>query len=265
MRSDWLNRPAQSEPVILSGTTLPKDRFLAAPVSSRLAEHPDVLLVQARYDLAYYSDQLFTDYRLPFPAHLNKAVAKRRAEYLASRLCVRAALRQFGFDDFLLTNDADRAPVWPEGIAGSLSHTRACISLLLADKVTGKQPGVDCEEIMRPEAAEEMREMIINEREHGILQSSGVPFATALTAAFSLKESLYKALFPLFRQFMHFNEAEIIACRAGLTNVTLRLNRALSPGFPVGTLFTGRVALAEGQLTSWVIVTQAADTPTGPY
>ncbi|HBV40177.1 MAG TPA: 4'-phosphopantetheinyl transferase [Erwinia sp.] len=243
------NRSQPGEPDTAPAT----DLFFNTIRHSPLAGHPDVLLVQARYDADFYRDSLFADYRLPFPEHLNRAVTKRRAEYLVSRVCVRAALRQFGVADFLLVNDADRAPVWPEGIAGSLSHTRACITLLLTSTAAGKLPGVDCEEIMRPEAAEEMRDMIINEREYSLLQRSGVPFATSLTAAFSLKESLYKALFPFFRQFMHFNDAEIIDCRAGLTHVTLRLNRGLSC-LPVGTLFTGCVVLDKEWLTSWVIL-----------
>lgn len=221
------------------------------------AGHADVLLIETGYDPAFYHDSLFTDYALPFPAHLSKAVPKRRAEYLASRLCVRDALTHFGFTDFVLANDADRAPIWPEGITGSLSHTRTCISLLLAKSSAGKLLGVDCEEIMQPAAAVEMRDMIINEREAAVLQASSLPFATALTAAFSLKESLYKALFPVFRQFMNFDEAEITACETNMAGVTLRLTRALSPEFAVGRLFTGSVMLQEKQLTSWIVTPQA--------
>lgn len=231
--------------------------FLTATRRAFPAGYSDVLLIQASYDPAFYRDSLFTDYALPFPSHLSKAVAKRRAEYLASRLCVREALRPFGFANFVLANDADRAPIWPTGIVGSLSHTRACVSLLLAKSSSGKLLGVDCEEIMRPETAAGMRDMIINANEEAVLACSGLPFATALTAAFSLKESLYKALFPVFRQFMHFNEAEIVACEANLASVTLRLTRALSTEFAVGRLFTGRVTLQEKQLTSWIVTPRA--------
>lgn len=229
------------------------DDFITAVSRLSPAGHPDVLLTEASYDPVRYSDQLFARYLLPFPTHLAKAVAKRRAEYLASRVCVRETLSLFGFSDFLLTNDADRAPIWPPGVAGSLSHTRTRVSLMLTTATAGKQPGVDCEEIMPPAAAAKMQEMIINKREYAVLQRSGLPFATALTAAFSLKESLYKALFPLFRQFMDFKEAEIVACEAELASVTLRLNRALSPDFAVGRLFSGHVTLHERTLTSWVM------------
>ncbi|WP_380179355.1 4'-phosphopantetheinyl transferase [Kalamiella sp. sgz302252] len=221
------------------------------------AGHPDVLLLQARYQPALYNDDLFQDFQLPFPSRLNKAVAKRRAEYLASRVCVRFELNQFGIKNFILANDADRAPIWPQEIVGSLSHSRTCVSLLLAKASARKLLGVDVEEIMRPETAEEMRDMIVSPREAKLLLSSGLPFASALTAAFSLKESLYKALFPPFRQFMNFSEAEIIACDATMSSVTLRLTRALSPAFPVGRLFTGHVQLEENRLITWIVAPQA--------
>jgi len=227
--------------------------FLTDISCSSPAGHADVLLLQARYHLALYSDALFMTYQLPFPAHLGKAVAKRRAEYLASRVCARYALTLFGFTDFVLANDADRAPVWPQGMAGSLSHTRQRIGLLLTREASGKLLGVDCEEFMQPETAEEMQSMVISAREKAVLATSHQPFATALTAAFSLKESLYKTLFPAFRQFMNFNEAEITACDSAITNVTLRLNRTLSADFPAGRLFSGRVEHESDSLTSWII------------
>lgn len=214
------------------------------------------MLIQARFDLTQFDNHLFAACKIPFPESLNKAVTKRRAEYFASRVCVRYALSQLGIEGFLLTNDRDRAPIWPQGIIGSLSHTHHCISLLLAKATSEKILGVDCEQIMQQQTAEEMQSMIVTAQEMAVLRHSGLPFSTALTVAFSLKESLYKALFPQLRTFMNFDAAEIISCTANAERVTLRLTQTFAAGFAAGREFCGRVLLEQDEVLSWIIAAQ---------
>lgn len=236
----------------LAGLRFISDVILASP-----AGHPDVMLLQARYHLQNYSEALFRDFALPLPAHLQKAVKKRRAEYLASRVCVRYGLCLLGIDNYVLGNDADRAPLWPAGFSGSLSHTHQRISLLLAPVNSGKLLGIDCEQLIRPETAKEMQEMIINAEESDILQHSGLPFATALTLAFSVKESLYKAIFPRLREFMDFSSAEIVDYSPAAGTIVLKLARTFSREFPVGRLFTGHVQPGQDEVLSWIVTPQA--------
>lgn len=233
--------------------------FLRDVQFSSPAEHPDVCLIQACWDYACFSEPLFSSLDIPVPTHLNKAAAKRRAEYLASRVLVRHALSRLGAEPWLLINDADRAPVWPQGFAGSLSHSHQRIALLLLNTESGKLAGVDCERIMKLETAEEMYAAIITEEEKRRLLESGLPFATALTLAFSLKESLYKALYPQLRQFMDFGCAEIIACQPDTGEVRLRLTASFSSEFPAGREFTGRVRLTPTEVLSWVIARPSID------
>ncbi|MEM6049308.1 4'-phosphopantetheinyl transferase superfamily protein [Erwinia sp. P7711] len=217
------------------------------------ADHPDVCLIQANYNLACFDEQLFTTLRLPVPLHLNKAVRKRRAEYLASRALVRHALCRLGSDPWILANDASRAPLWPAGFCGSLSHSTQEIALLLAKAESGKLLGVDCEQVMRAETAEAMQENIITQQEKHLLMQSGLPFPDALTLAFSLKESLYKALSPRLRKFMSFSEAEIVFCAPRAEKVLLRLTTSHSSEFPAGREFTGRVERTSSRILSWIV------------
>ncbi|WP_052118305.1 4'-phosphopantetheinyl transferase family protein [Erwinia oleae] len=227
--------------------------FLSALHCHPLPEKPAVLLFQARYHPARYHQNLHDLTGIPLPAPLEAAVNKRRAEYLASRALVRHALEVFHLSDFLLVNDADRAPCWPEGIAGSLSHTDGYVCLLLARAQNDLLVGVDVEQIMRDETAHEMADMIINAQEKALLQQSGLPFASALTAAFSLKESLYKALFPGLRRFIDFHQAEIVAAEPQLARVTLQLPQALSALLPAGRCFNGHVIISGSELLSRIV------------
>lgn len=249
---------SQSVPCVLPLKPLAladSDDFITNVFFSSPAGHPDVCLVQADYDLARFDEQLFTTQVLPLPLHLNKAVRKRRAEYLASRVLVRYALCRLGAAAWILANDADRAPLWPAGFSGSLSHSTQKIALLLAKTESGKLLGVDCEEVMRAETAEAMQENIITPVEKRRLLESGLPFPEALTVAFSLKESLYKALYPKLKKFMDFSEAEIVFCSPNADKFLLRLTTSHSSDFPQGREFTGRVERTSTRVLSWIVDT----------
>ena len=47
------------------------------------------------------------------PASIQRSVAKRQAEFLAGRICARAALQQLEGLSFIPAIGEDRAPVWP--------------------------------------------------------------------------------------------------------------------------------------------------------
>lgn len=215
--------------------------------------HHDVCLIQADYDPACFDEALFTTLRLPAPLHLNNAVRKRRAEYLASRALVRHALCRLGGGPWILANDADRAPVWPAGISGSLSHSPQKIALLLAKTESGKLLGIDCEQVIRADTAEAIQENIITLQEKRVLMQSGLPFPEALTVAFSLKESLYKALYPRLKKYMSFNQSEIVFCSPMARKVLLRLTTSHNDDFPQGREFCGRVEIASPVILSWIV------------
>lgn len=227
--------------------------FITAVSYSSPAARPETLLVKAVFDLSRFDERLFVACDIPSPTHLNKAVRKRRAEYLASRMVVRNALSRMGIEAAILSNDADRAPVWPVGISGSLSHSHQSIAVLLSRRENRLLLGVDCETILRAETAEQMQSVIVTPEEKQRLLESGLPFATALTLAFSIKESLYKALFPLLRQAMDFRAAEITALFPATGQVQLRLTDSFASDFPAGRAFTGQVELQAEQVVSWVI------------
>ncbi|MFU9136465.1 4'-phosphopantetheinyl transferase family protein [Erwinia tasmaniensis] len=243
---------------------VPDAHFLGDISRTALPDFPALTLFQLGYSPEVYHPTLFTTLDIPFPARLQRAVNKRQAEYLASRYLVRQALSHYGVERYILSNDAQRAPVWPAGIVGSLSHTRHCVSLLLASADCALLPGVDCEEVMQGKTAQELASTIVNDEERQLLEQSSLPFAMALTAAFSLKESLYKALFPSLRQFMHFSDAEIVFCSSRAERVTLRLRKDFSPRFPAGCEFSGHTLTDGSHLLSWVITEGAHDATPPP-
>ena len=125
---------------------------------------------------------------LPHYAQLQHAGRKRKAEHLAGRIAAIYALREYGYKCVPAIGEL-RQPVWPAEVYGSISH---CGAMALA--VVSRQPtGIDIEEILSAQAAEELKDSIMTPAEYELLVVSDLPFSVALTLAFSAKESAFKA------------------------------------------------------------------------
>ncbi|AWK40913.1 4'-phosphopantetheinyl transferase superfamily protein [Photorhabdus laumondii subsp. laumondii] len=218
-----------------------------------VVKHPQVHFWHARFDLSYYHDELFEQLNLPFPATLTKAVKKRRAEYLAARYCARQLLAQLGQPAFNLISGHDRAPIWPQNICGSVSHSSHCAIVLAAPQTHNRLIGVDIEAIVDRQNINEITKMIVNDKEIQLLKHCHLPLEQAFTLAFSVKESLYKALYPQVKRFFGFEAAEIIALSLENNEITLALRETLTPHYPAGTLFRGQFIIYPQEILTLII------------
>lgn len=198
----------------------------------------DPLLALVRFDLDAFDDSLSERWQLPLPPHLRQAVKKRRAEYLASRWLARETLRQLGVDNFILHNHSDRSPRWPAGVHASLSHTDGAVALAVTRSL--QCVGVDIETLMRAEVAEETAALLMSDEEQARLRALPLPFPLAATLLFSLKESLYKALWPQLHQPMDFHQAALVAIDLSAQKASLSLTHSFSEAFRVGTRLEAR-------------------------
>lgn len=229
--------------------------FITDAILQPLDDQPNVLKLDMRFDSEHFTPTLFSTLDIPCPSHLARAVDKRRAEYLVSRYGLQQALATFGVERFLLGNATDRAPLWPAGIVGSLSHSHQQVCAL----VTHDQEmllGVDCEQIMSISAANEIQNMVINQQERELLAQIPIAFNVALTVVFSLKESLYKALYPRLKQWMDFSAVEVVQCSSDLQYLSLRLTQTFSAQTVAGRVFAGRCVLQCGWVQTWIVEAQ---------
>ncbi|MFT4271670.1 MAG: 4'-phosphopantetheinyl transferase superfamily protein [Pantoea sp.] len=188
-----------------------------------------LLLAGCQFEQQHWQADLHQRWQLPLPAALANAVVKRKSEHLASRWLAREVLLQLGVGDFVLRNAADRSPCWPAGIQASLSHSHNQVVMAAT-----REPlcvGVDVEQVMSNDTARETAEMLMNTQERQLLEQLALPFAQGATLLFSLKESLYKALWPQLHQPMDFLQAAL--CEADLTtgSAVLRLTADFGNGF----------------------------------
>ncbi len=129
------------------------------------------------------------------------AVSSRRAEFAAGRAAARRALLGLGIAAAPIPSGARRAPVWPAGAVGSISHAGERAVAAVARASDAVALGIDLE-LARPLAPEVERLVVHREDRLGAR-----PLAS--TVAFSAKESVYKALFPAAGWLLEFADVAL--------------------------------------------------------
>lgn len=210
---------------------------------------PGTCLVQARFDPAQLQAEDFGRCNVP-PV---RGVAKRQAEHLAGRLCARSALHGLCGQALIPGRDADGVPIWPAGISGSISHGHGQAAALVALSRDWRSLGIDLEQQLPPERATRLAAEILTTNE---LQRSGglspAEFAQRVTLTFSLKESLFKALFPLVRRRFYFHDAELLEVDG--EQARLRLLLDLHHEWPSGSELDGHYRSQADSLLSLVAI-----------
>ncbi len=151
-------------------------------------------------------DELFPDERRY--VEVGSWAPARQREFAAARDCARRALRRLGVEPCALVPHADRSPRWPEGIAGSISHTRDLCLVALARHGRLASLGVDVERVTA--AGADIEELVCTAAERRWLDAQAASQRERnIRLLFSAKEAFYKCQYPLTRTFLDFQEVEL--------------------------------------------------------
>ena len=192
---------------------------------------------------------------LPLPAALfpeeeaavARAVPARRAEYAAVRTCARAALTRLGKAPVAVPSGPDRAPIWPPGVVGSMTHCDGFRAAAVGDGAHWAGIGIDAE-VLEPLPPETVS-LIMNDAERDALADLD-PRLCPDRILFSAKESVYKVWSPIMRSWLGFEHVDV---RIGDGTFTARLRvRGLGTD-----LLHGRWAVGDGLLVSAVALARA--------
>jgi len=187
-------------------------------------------------------------------ALLERAAPLRLLEFRAGRHCARVALSRLGASGPVL-RAPDRSPIWPDGVVGSIAHTRngerGFCGAAVARQALLRAIGIDVEvdvpleprlarRILRPDEAAWVQAR--DEAERGFWG----------LFVFSAKESVYKCQHPLSKKFLEFSDVEIAAPeRHGEFSATLVRE---APPFEKGHRFDGRFVRRDGIVATAVTV-----------
>jgi 4'-phosphopantetheinyl transferase EntD len=147
---------------------------------------------------------------MPLPSAIARSVQKRQAEHFYGRLAARLALADLGVHAHDIGSGADREPIWPEGVIGSITHgpRQAAAAALPAGPWRGV--GIDLEGAVSAEAIASVEQLALCVAERAMLrQIPDLPHNVLVSLAFSAKESFYKATFGAVGHYFGFEAIRI--------------------------------------------------------
>ena len=133
------------------------------------------------------------------------AVTSRKNEFSAGRNIARKCLAEFGRSDAVIPVLESRAPAWPEGFIGSISHSGEIVGAAVCRKSDYQAVGLDIEKSCA--VTPELFDFVLS---HDDLECiAGVPNASLATRVFCCKEAVYKAVSPVANEFLDFADLSI--------------------------------------------------------
>ncbi|MFD7028604.1 4'-phosphopantetheinyl transferase [Streptomyces sp. NPDC059917] len=184
-------------------------------------------------------------------AAIGGAVPERRREFAMVRKSARTALGQLGIPPVPLVPGAGRAPVWPTGVVGSMTHCPGYRAAAVARSSRVHAVGIDAE-VSEPLPS-------------GVLQMIGLPSERAMLARldeqhpevpwdrllFSCKESVYKIWYPLAGSMLEFDGAEVEIDPGGCFSARFTVEGPVAAGHRVSHL-SGRWLHRDGLLLTGI-------------
>lgn len=185
------------------------------------------------------------------PLDYEKWRNKRKETFLAGRLAVRHAQACLNEPAKDIPKSENGSPVWPNEYAGSISHTdnQAVAVLLPRSERVIQYIGIDLERLDNADKLD-AADMIGCEEEFERLASAGIEKAQRALLLFSLKESVYKALYPAVGEYFDFLDVALVSIEQ--TDVfVFQVRRTLSRGIESGYLVKGRCKILGGDVMTW--------------
>jgi enterobactin synthetase component D len=170
-----------------------------------------------------------------------RAVPRRRVEFLSGRHAAALALAELGVSEGFVGRNEDGSPAFPAGTVGSISHAQGVAVAAVARSAAIASIGVDLEGVVELSRSRTLRRLILDETELALVcaELGDGSEALAFSLVFSAKESFYKCLYPLTREFLEFSDVRAVSVTRGADGhgvIALRLERDLGRPFAAGFL-----------------------------
>jgi 4'-phosphopantetheinyl transferase EntD len=140
---------------------------------------------------------------LEFP----RASQRQKLKFALGREAAYLALRQIGFQSGpAVSRGRGGQPLWPESVAGSISHCYPWSVAVVAKGSRDLVVGIDLESVDRLREID-IKNLICSDDELQWVEEGD--FRERLLMVFSAKEAIYKALYPLYQSYIDFKQVEL--------------------------------------------------------
>nr|WP_217485465.1 4'-phosphopantetheinyl transferase superfamily protein [Acinetobacter lactucae] len=199
------------------------------------------------------TQHLHIDQQLEHPLKIAQAHPKRQQEYLCGRVLAQAVLNHhFGLDQ-PITSMREHLPIWPTHILGSISHSQNKLVVALSNNAI--YLGIDIEHWVSSEFAQESAHLILTLSELDLWKSKAAEFfdfARYVSLVFSVKESLYKAVYPTAKQYIDFLEASIVDINFENQTLTLAFTSQIQQRYQLLEQYQAGWAVEQDHIMTWV-------------
>lgn len=180
-----------------------------------------------------------------------QAGVKRQLEFAAGRTAAREAMSRLGAGYQCLPSTPDRAPIWPAGLVGNLSHDDTLCLALVAKTERIKAIGVDVEPALAL-TEDVIRETCSMTEQKWIASQYDVDAGLSARRIFSAKECAYKCQYPLTKEMFGFETFEITLSDK-TAGFTAEFTRDVGP-FTEGSTLAGYSIVVAGHILSLMIL-----------
>jgi 4'-phosphopantetheinyl transferase EntD len=187
-----------------------------------------------------------------------RAADGRRREFITARACARAALSELGFTSQAIRAGPRGDPRWPPGAVGSITHCRGYRAAAVGRAESFLTIGIDAEP--HEELPEGILEAITTPLERSWLRRCSADAAETCwdRLLFSIKESVYKACYPLGLDVIGFEDVTIaVDRRQRIFSTRLLASPVNLDGFNRAAL-SGRWLIRDGLILTAIGLRRAA-------
>lgn len=190
-------------------------------------------------------------------AALGRVAEGRRREFATTRACAHRALERLGRPAAAILRGADREPLWPPGVVGSLTHCSGYRAAAVACDQAFWAIGIDAE-LHRP-IEPRIVARISDAEERRWMRRLGPGGTFWEVVLFSAKESIYKAWYPLTHRWLDFTDVSLrIDPERATLSARLRVEPPIVDGRPLDR-FEGRFAAGAERVVTFVGVPRARE------
>ncbi len=193
-------------------------------------------------DLPSFSD-------VEVPLELAHALPARKAAFRAGRYCAQRALRRAlpELTAAPIAIGADRAPLWPAGAVGAITHTTGFAAAAVARAADAWGVGLDAEPILSGDAVDMVLKHAVRPPELAPLRGrTSLSEPALLTVCFSAKETLFKCLYPSVGRYFDFSDVVIVDVSEADASFLAEVN-LVTGALPRGGRIAGRFVI-DGEL-----------------
>jgi enterobactin synthetase component D len=217
---------------------------------------PALHYILARFQLARYTPEHYSQYGIDFPLDIRNSVPKRQAEFIAGRVCAQASLQLYGHPNYRVSSGSHREPVWPPGFVGSITHSGKYAAALVSPDCALMGMGIDIEAIVRSQDRQALEALVVSAEEVVYLTANcgELSYECLLTLVFSAKESFFKAAFAYVQRYFGFDALRVEHIDRERRIICLRAVFALCEGFPEGRLYRAAYEFIENSSILTVVL-----------